>query len=75
MAGDPFEIEYDVEADGRIIADIEAVPGALAYGRTREEAARNAVAIALEIIADEIKHGELEPEAVSFYFEKPAHHA
>ena len=53
-----LDITYCTEADGRIIADVESVRGAIAYGNTREEAARKALAIALEIIADEIENGE-----------------
>jgi len=32
-------IEYDDEEDGRMIAEIEALPGCLVYGGTKEEAA------------------------------------
>lgn len=53
-----LKVEYDIEADGRVIADIAETPGAIALGRTQEEAMQKAFAIALEIIADEIRHGE-----------------
>lgn len=39
-------IEYNRETDGRWIAEIPAVPGAMAYGATKEEAAAKARAIA-----------------------------
>jgi len=52
-------IEYDDEEDGRVIAEIEALPGCLVYGRTKEEAARLVRALALRVIADKIEHGEL----------------
>jgi predicted RNase H-like HicB family nuclease len=45
------------EADGRWIAAVDPL-GALAYGRTRGEAIRKAKAIALEVIADRLAHGE-----------------
>jgi predicted RNase H-like HicB family nuclease len=45
------------EADGRWIAAVDPI-GALAYGQTREEAVRKAKAIALEVIADRLAHGE-----------------
>ena len=51
-------IEYETEEDGRIIAEIEALPGCLAYGGTKEEAARRVQALALRVIADKIEHGE-----------------
>ena len=52
-------IEYDNEDDGRVIAEIEALPGCLAYGGTKEEAARRVQALALRVIADKIEHWEL----------------
>ena len=54
-----LSIEYDDESDGRVIAEIEALPGCLAYGGTKEEAARRVQALALRVIADKIEHGEL----------------
>ena len=33
-----FEIVFDREEDGRWIAEIESLPGVLAYGATRAEA-------------------------------------
>lgn len=45
-------IEYEQEDDGRWIAQIEAIPGALAYGTTREEARRRVKAIALVSLAN-----------------------
>ena len=36
-------ITFDREDDGRWIAEIEALPGCLVYGRTRQEAARRAM--------------------------------
>ena len=54
-----LSIEYDDESDGRVIAEIEALPGCLAYGSTKEEAARRVQALALRVIADKIEHGEM----------------
>jgi predicted RNase H-like HicB family nuclease len=48
----PLEIEFEHEEDGRWIAEIPALPGALSYGKTKEEAARNVEALALRILAD-----------------------
>jgi len=47
-----FTIEFDRETDGRWIAEISALPGALSYGSSREEASRKVEAIALRILAD-----------------------
>ncbi len=41
-----LQVEYDIEVDGRWIAEVREVPGAMAYGRTRAEARNRALAIA-----------------------------
>jgi predicted RNase H-like HicB family nuclease len=46
-----FHIEYEIEDDGRWIAEIPSVPGALAYGATQEEAKAAVEALALRVIA------------------------
>lgn len=53
----PLSIELDREKDGRWIAEVTNVPGAMAYGTTREEAVRRAYAIALRTLADNIERG------------------
>ena len=49
-----FTVEYDREDDGRWIAEVREVPGALAYGDTRARAKARAVAVALEALADRL---------------------
>jgi predicted RNase H-like HicB family nuclease len=44
-------IEFEREDDGRWIADVPAIPGAMAYGATKHEAEAKARAIADRIIA------------------------
>jgi len=56
-----FIIETELETDGRWIAEISQVPGALAYGKTKEEAINKAYAIALRSVADDVEHSEAEP--------------
>jgi predicted RNase H-like HicB family nuclease len=51
----------DREEDGRWIAEIRELPGVMAYGSTRREAAANAQILALHVIADRIEHGEQVP--------------
>lgn len=51
-------IVLEQEEDGRWIAEIEALPGALAYGATSEEARAKVEALALRILADRREHGE-----------------
>jgi predicted RNase H-like HicB family nuclease len=47
-----FEIVFDLEEDGRWIAEIESLPGVLAYGATREEARSKVEALALLVLVD-----------------------
>ena len=56
-----LRILFDREEDGRWIAEVEEIPGALAYGATREVARRKGQAIALHAIAERVEHGENVP--------------
>ena len=49
------------EVDGRWWADIESMPGVMAYGPTREDAISAVRALALRVAADCIDHGEEVP--------------
>ena len=60
-----FFIETELEDDGRWIAEIVDVPGALAYGETEEQAKANAYASALRVIADEVEQSEQFPDSIS----------
>ncbi len=62
-----MEIEFEREEDGRWIAEVPDLPGAMAYGQTREEALAKAEAIALRILADRIEHGETVPELTAMF--------
>lgn len=46
------------EDDGRRWADIEAIPGVMAYGANREEAIDAVRALALRVAGDCSEHGE-----------------
>jgi predicted RNase H-like HicB family nuclease len=46
------------EQDGRWWADIESMPGVMAYGATREAAIAAVRALALRVAADCIDHGD-----------------
>ncbi len=63
-----YDIETELEEDGRWIAEISSLPGAMAYGKTRSDAIANVTAIALRIIADRVEHAEMlgSPLSVSF---------
>jgi predicted RNase H-like HicB family nuclease len=55
-------VETELEEDGRWIAEILDLPGAMAYGRSRDEAIAKVKALALRILADRLEHGEEVPE-------------
>jgi predicted RNase H-like HicB family nuclease len=61
-----FEIVFDREDDGRWIAEIESLPGVLAYGESQQEAQSKVEAIALRVIADRIEENRSAPTAVRF---------
>lgn len=50
----PFAIEVEQEENGRWLTEISALPGVLAYGRTREKAIARAQVLALRVLADRI---------------------
>jgi predicted RNase H-like HicB family nuclease len=60
-----FNFEIECETDGRWIAEIPEVPGALAYGSTEEEAKAKAYALALYAIADDVEKSKDIPESIS----------
>ena len=51
----PLSVEVEREDDGRWLAEVPAVPGALAYGLTREEAVGRAEALALRVLTDRLE--------------------
>ena len=53
-----YQIVLVQETDGRWIAEIEALSGAMVYGNTREEAILKVEILALRILADRLEHGE-----------------
>jgi len=61
-----FTIEFEIEDDGRWIADIPAIPGVLAYGASREEAKAGAEALALRVIADRIEAEKVGTDRIVF---------
>ena len=50
-----LKVEFEREDDGRWIAEVTSIPGAMAYGSTKNEAGAKAEAIALRAIADRIE--------------------
>jgi predicted RNase H-like HicB family nuclease len=60
-----FNFEIDRETDGRWIAEIPEIPGAIAYGLSEEEAKAKAYALALYAIADDVEKSKDIPESIS----------
>ena len=57
-----MQVEIEREEDGRWIAEVPALQGAMAYGTTRQEAIAKVEALVLRALADRIEHGEVAPE-------------
>ena len=57
-----IRVEVEREDDGRWLAEVPALTGALAYGQSREEAVAKVEALALRILAERLDHGEPTPE-------------
>ena len=66
-------VEFDRETDGRHIAQVLELPGCLVYGSSRAEAATKVRVLALQILADQVEHGERNAEDISeLYFGRAA---
>ena len=57
-----FTVETEQERDGRWIAEIPQIPGAMSYGKTRDEAVARVEALGLRVLAERIEQGESSPE-------------
>lgn len=63
-----FTIEYELEQDGRWLAEVIELPGVLAYGVDQKDAVARAEALALRVVADRLEHGETLPEKLNISF-------
>ena len=61
-----YRIEFDREEDGRWIAEIDALPGVMAYGDSKQEAQSKVQAIALRVIADKLDRERSTTDHVQF---------
>jgi predicted RNase H-like HicB family nuclease len=61
-----FRIEFEQEEDGRWTAEIASLPGVLCHGATREEAESQVKALALQVIAEQLKENMVAPESICF---------
>lgn len=60
-----FTLEVEREDDGRWLAEVAQLPGALAYGATPDEAMSKAEALALRVLAERLEQGEAGPANIS----------
>lgn len=63
-----YNIEYEREEDGRWLAEVNELPGVLAYGKTSDEAMAKAEALALRVLAERLDQGERKPEPITISF-------
>lgn len=61
-------VQFELEEDGRWIADVTDLPGVMAYGKSRDEALAAVKALALRVLADRIEHGELSADLSELTF-------
>lgn len=53
-----MRVEVEIEEDGRFIAEVPAIPEAMVYGETANEAVWKVEALVLRILADRVDSGE-----------------
>jgi predicted RNase H-like HicB family nuclease len=60
QGGRPVHLQIDVERedDGRWLAEIEALPGVMVYGTSRQDALFRVEALALRVLAERVEYGE-----------------
>ena len=63
-----FTIETEQEEDGRWIAEILEIPGALVYGNSQKQAITKVQALALRVLADKLENGEIVSNLDNFKF-------
>ena len=54
-----MKVQVELEQDGRWIAEVPIISGAMVYGVSREEAVAKVEALVLWILADRLEHGEI----------------
>jgi len=63
-----LKVEIEQETDGRWIAEVPDIPGAMIYGNTRDQALARVKALTLRVIADRLEYGEIAPELLGISF-------
>lgn len=62
-----MKVEIEMEDDGRFIAKVPSVPGALVYGTTAKQVVAKVEALVLRILADRFDAGEESPEVTQVF--------
>ena len=57
-----MQVEVEQETDGRWIAEVPSIHGAMAYGVSHKEAIARVEVLVLRILADKVEHGEEAPQ-------------
>ena len=60
-----FNIECELEEDGRWLAEVPQLPGVLAYGTSANDAMSKAEVLALRVLAERLEHGEARAHAIN----------
>lgn len=60
-----FNIECEEEIDGRWLAEVPELPGAMCYGQTADEAIAKVEALTLRAIAERLEQNESRPVAIN----------
>ncbi len=63
-----FTVDCEQETDGRWLAAVLELPGALTYGQTPREAIARVQALALRVLAYQFEHEESAPGSLSITF-------
>jgi len=56
-----FTLECEREEDGRWLAEVVELPGALAYGTSANQAMAKAEVLALRVLAERLENEEVDP--------------
>ncbi len=60
-----YSLDCEREDDGRWLAEVQQLPGVLAYGASANEAMAKAQVLALRVLAEQLEHGEVVPLDIS----------
>jgi len=62
-----MKVEIEREDDGRFIAEVPSIPGAMVYGSSAKEAVAKVEALVLRILAERLDCGEDSPEIAEVF--------